>query len=222
MSATSRKRALTSSAVTPLPSWTTQSVSEPSGTGARTETPSTLPFSSGMTTPLAFAATLEERVVAAAKPLGKTGAPHTAESVAGAVAACMAAIELVDDRAADYASIDASTLIADSAFNHGSVFGHPVRGDELIGDLGDDKRRQATHRRRQRGSRPTLVNHRGAGGQQRVQRDGLRQPHPVGQVDVVDEVGTRPEQHDLGVLRREAGPLEQRPLGALVDDHGAR
>ncbi len=68
-----------------------------------------------------------EVAVELARPLGKTGAPHTAESVAGAVAACMAAIELVDDRAADYANIDAATLIADNAFNHGSVLGQRVR-----------------------------------------------------------------------------------------------
>lgn len=68
-----------------------------------------------------------EVAVELGRPLGKTGAPHTAESVANAVAACMAAIELVDDRAADYADIDAAIIIADNAFNHGGVLAAPVR-----------------------------------------------------------------------------------------------
>ena len=69
VSASSRKRALTSSAVTSAPSCTTKSISDPSGTGARTETPSTLPLSSGMTTPIAFAAPVEVgiRLIAAAR-----------------------------------------------------------------------------------------------------------------------------------------------------------
>ena len=44
-------------------------MSEPSGTGARTDTPSTLPFSSGMTTPIALAAPVDVgmRLIAAAR-----------------------------------------------------------------------------------------------------------------------------------------------------------
>ena len=49
-------------------------------------------------------------------------------SVAGAVAACMAAIEIVDDRAIDYAKIDAPLLIADNSFNFGCVLGPEVAG----------------------------------------------------------------------------------------------
>ena len=58
-SAASRKRAFTSAAVTSLPICTTKSTIDPSGTGARTATPSTFPARSGMTTPIAFAAPVD-------------------------------------------------------------------------------------------------------------------------------------------------------------------
>ena len=60
--------------------------------------------------------------------LGKDldGGTHDRESVAGAVAACMAAIEIVDDRGIDYSKIDAPLLIADNAFNFGCVLGPEV------------------------------------------------------------------------------------------------
>jgi 2-keto-4-pentenoate hydratase len=47
-------------------------------------------------------------------------------AVAAAVGACMAAIEVVDDRYEDYRSLDAPTLIADDFFNAGCVLGAPV------------------------------------------------------------------------------------------------
>ncbi|MEM7251044.1 MAG: fumarylacetoacetate hydrolase family protein [Pseudomonadota bacterium] len=43
------------------------------------------------------------------------------------VDACMAAIELVDDRAWHYPDIQASDLIADNSFNFGCVIGAPIR-----------------------------------------------------------------------------------------------
>ena len=59
----------TSSADVSRPSVTTRSVSEPVATGARTEMPSTFPWSSGSTTPIAFAAPVEVgmRLIAAAR-----------------------------------------------------------------------------------------------------------------------------------------------------------
>ncbi len=48
------------------------------------------------------------------------------KSVADAVAACMAAIEIVDDRGIDYKKIDAPLLIADNPFNFGCVLGPDV------------------------------------------------------------------------------------------------
>jgi 2-keto-4-pentenoate hydratase len=55
--------------------------------------------------------------------LPAVGAPHTRATVAAAVAACGAAFELVDDRAADYKSIDAFSLTADNCWNAGVVLG---------------------------------------------------------------------------------------------------
>lgn len=53
--------------------------------------------------------------------------PHDRDSVADAVAACMAGIEIVDDRACDYKStLGAPLLIADNAWNFGCVVGPEV------------------------------------------------------------------------------------------------
>lgn len=59
-----------------------------------------------------------------ALPAGPT--PHDRASVAGAVGACMAAIEIVDDRACEYGTLDGATLIADNSFNFGCVVGPEV------------------------------------------------------------------------------------------------
>lgn len=55
--------------------------------------------------------------------------PHTRESVAGAIGAIMPALELADDRNADYTRLPslAFGLIADNAWNEGAVLGAPVR-----------------------------------------------------------------------------------------------
>lgn len=58
--------------------------------------------------------------------LSPSTAPYGRESVAGRVASCMAAIELVDDRYEDYRSFDTPTLIADDFFNAGCVLGREV------------------------------------------------------------------------------------------------
>ena len=55
-------------------------------------------------------------------------APHDRKSVARAVGAVMAAIEVVDDRWVDYPSVDTPTLIADDFFGAGCVLGEPVIG----------------------------------------------------------------------------------------------
>jgi 2-oxo-3-hexenedioate decarboxylase/2-keto-4-pentenoate hydratase len=54
-------------------------------------------------------------------------AGHTRESVAEAVRGVMAAIEIVDDRYADYRTLGVPTLIADDFFDSGCVLGKPVR-----------------------------------------------------------------------------------------------
>jgi len=52
--------------------------------------------------------------------------PWTRASVAGQVAACLPAFELVEDGDADYKALDAFTLVAQNAWNGGVVCGAPV------------------------------------------------------------------------------------------------
>ena len=49
------------------------------------------------------------------------GSEHTRASVASAVAACMAGMELVDARYTDYTTLDTPTLVADDFFDAGCV-----------------------------------------------------------------------------------------------------
>ena len=51
------------------------------------------------------------------------GGGHTRESVAEAVGALTPALEIVDDRAVDYDSLDGLMLVADNSFNFGTVLG---------------------------------------------------------------------------------------------------
>ena len=55
-------------------------------------------------------------------------APFDRAAVAAAVEACMAAIEIVDDRYEDFRALDTPTLIADDFFSAGAVLGPPVAG----------------------------------------------------------------------------------------------
>src|SRR4029450_8643714 len=67
-----------------------------------------------------------EIAVRLARDLVPTGAAFTAETVADAIDAYHPAIEIVDDRYADWRSIGAPTLVADDFFAAGCVFGKPV------------------------------------------------------------------------------------------------
>ncbi|WP_018182024.1 2-keto-4-pentenoate hydratase [Kaistia granuli] len=67
-----------------------------------------------------------EIAVRLGRDLDPTGAPFRAEDMAGAVDSVMAAIELVDDRYADWRKTDTPTLIADDFFAAGSVLGAPL------------------------------------------------------------------------------------------------
>jgi 2-keto-4-pentenoate hydratase len=58
--------------------------------------------------------------------LPAAGAPYDRTGVAGAIGACMAAIEVVDDRYEDYKALDTPTLIADDFFNAACLLGAPV------------------------------------------------------------------------------------------------
>ncbi|MFP6747441.1 MAG: fumarylacetoacetate hydrolase family protein [Alphaproteobacteria bacterium] len=67
-----------------------------------------------------------EIAVRPAHDLPAASGPYDQKNIRAAVAACMAAIEIVDDRAIDYALIDAPLLLADNAFNAGCVLGEEV------------------------------------------------------------------------------------------------
>lgn len=67
-----------------------------------------------------------EIAVRLGRDLRVAAGPCTAEHAAGAVAAFMPAIEIVDDRYADWRKTDTPTLIADDFFAAGCVLGTPV------------------------------------------------------------------------------------------------
>jgi 2-keto-4-pentenoate hydratase len=67
-----------------------------------------------------------EIAVRLARDLGPSQAPFTADAVAQAVEAYLPAIEIVDDRYADWQSIGAPTLVADDFFAAACVLGQPV------------------------------------------------------------------------------------------------
>jgi 2-oxo-3-hexenedioate decarboxylase/2-keto-4-pentenoate hydratase len=67
-----------------------------------------------------------EIAVRFSRDLALSGAPFTADSIAPAIDAWHPAIEIVDDRYADWRSIGAPTLVADDFFAAGCVLGKPV------------------------------------------------------------------------------------------------
>ena len=60
------------------------------------------------------------------RDLPDTGAPYTVDSVSSAISAAHAAIELVDDRNADYTGFTAAKLAANNSLNSGIVVGPAV------------------------------------------------------------------------------------------------
>jgi 2-keto-4-pentenoate hydratase len=69
-----------------------------------------------------------EVAVRLADDLPVSGGPWTRASVAGRVAACVPAFELVEDGDADYKTLDAFTLVAQNTWNGGVVLGAPAPG----------------------------------------------------------------------------------------------
>ena len=67
-----------------------------------------------------------EIAVRLGRDLPASGGPHTQDTVASAIDAAMAAIELVDDRYVNYRDLDVWTLTADDFFHAGAVFGPKV------------------------------------------------------------------------------------------------
>ena len=77
-----------------------------------------------------------ELAVRLGRDLERRHAPYTAAEVGPAVAEVMAAFELIEDRAADYKTCRALSLIADNAWNGGIVIGAavpPPAGGDLNG-----------------------------------------------------------------------------------------
>lgn len=68
-----------------------------------------------------------EIAVRLARSLPARSEPYGRKEAAEAIGAVMAAIELVDDRYEGFATIGAATLIADNAFDAGSILGPAVR-----------------------------------------------------------------------------------------------
>jgi 2-keto-4-pentenoate hydratase len=58
--------------------------------------------------------------------LPATGAPYTRDAVAGHVAACMPAFELIEDRGAEYGDLDAASILTDKCWCGGVVLGPEV------------------------------------------------------------------------------------------------
>ena len=75
-----------------------------------------------------------EIAVSMAKDLPLSDTKWTRDSVADAVGACMASIEIVDARYADYRKLDTPTMVADDFFNAGVILG-PARRDWRALDL---------------------------------------------------------------------------------------
>ena len=75
-----------------------------------------------------------EIAVQLAEDLPAADSPYSRERVAGAVGAVMPALEIADDRAADYARLSRHPLhlIADNTWNEGAVLGEPVRDWKAI------------------------------------------------------------------------------------------
>jgi 2-keto-4-pentenoate hydratase len=67
-----------------------------------------------------------EIAVRLARDLPPSQAPFTADTVAQAIEAYLPAIEIVDDRYADWQTLGAPTLVADDFFAAGCVLGKPV------------------------------------------------------------------------------------------------
>jgi 2-keto-4-pentenoate hydratase len=67
-----------------------------------------------------------EIVLRLGRPLPASGAPYTRETVADAVDAAMAGIEIADLRNVDLATLDVTMLVSDNAMNNGCIIGPAV------------------------------------------------------------------------------------------------
>ena len=88
-----------------------------------------------------------------------TDAPYTAETIAPHIGGVCAAIELVDDRSADYPSLDVLSLVADNSWNGGIVLSEFATKWPDLGErarAGNQGWRRDRRRARPRHPRPSL------------------------------------------------------------------
>ena len=84
-----------------------------------------------------------------------TGTPLTAEAIAPHIGGVCAAIEIVDDRSADYASLDVLSLVADNSWNAGIVLSEfATKWPDLTDVLGRATQGRRCDRRRPRPRHP--------------------------------------------------------------------
>lgn len=69
------------------------------------------------------------------RDLPASAAPHRYEAVAAAVAALAPAVEVVDDRGAEYQGLDMASLVADNAWNAGVILGAWIDVWPALADL---------------------------------------------------------------------------------------
>ena len=74
---------------------------------------------------------VESELAVRLKATPPAGAEHDPAAVRACIDAVAAAFELVDDRGADYAVLEACTLIADNSWNAGVVLGGAIPVDEV-------------------------------------------------------------------------------------------
>ncbi len=74
-----------------------------------------------------------EICVIAGKDLPPIGRPYTQGEAAAAIGKVAAAVEMVDDRNCDYATLDVLSLVADNSWNAGVILGDPAAaGADLV------------------------------------------------------------------------------------------
>ncbi len=81
-----------------------------------------------------------EVAVRLGRDLPASGAPYDRDAVAGAVASCAPAFELIEDRAVDYAGVDILACVAENSWNAGIVLGAALgewRDLDLAGARGE-------------------------------------------------------------------------------------
>ena len=100
-----------------------------------------------------------EIAVRLARDLAPTGATFTSETVAGSIECYLPAIEIVDDRYANWETLGAPTLIADDFFAAGIVLGAPVARSAVTDLVAVTGRALVNGQERGRGTGADVLDH---------------------------------------------------------------